>query len=132
MDEFQFDEIDQAHIETCVAARDAILRPRVGDFVRFPTGEVERFSHDWEEDFQTSPLWAGSFYLSGCGNASFSGSLHPAIPLSSLTLTEESRDGKFWFFHHNRTGGGRGVTFSTPCRVYATTAQYKGYLTRGI
>ena len=132
MDNFQFDGIDKAHLEVCVAARDAILRPRIGDFVRFPTGEVERFSHDWEEDFQTSPLWAGSFYLSACGNASFSGSLHPAIPLSSLTLAEERMEGKFWFFHHNSAGAGRGVSFSIPCRTYTTTAKYKGYLTREI
>ena len=50
MDQFQFDQADQDHLDKCVSAREQIARPRIGDFVHFPTGEVERFSHDWDED----------------------------------------------------------------------------------
>jgi 3'-phosphoadenosine 5'-phosphosulfate sulfotransferase (PAPS reductase)/FAD synthetase len=113
-----------------VVAREQIARPRIGDYVRFQTGELERFSHDWDEGLQTSPVWAGSHYLCSHGNASFSGGLNPSIRIESLTLTEESASGDFWFFHHNMAGAGRGIRFSIPCRVYVTTSEYQGFLTR--
>lgn len=128
MESVSFDAIDQEILDKRLAARELIDRPRTGDFVRFPTGEIERFSHDWEDAFQTSPIHAGSFYLHDHGQGSFSGSLNPAIPADSLSLTDEKKDGEFWFFHHGHAGAGRGVRFSIPCRVYETTAKYEGYL----
>lgn len=130
MAHIEFDAIDQAHLGKVMVSREQIVRPRMGDFVRFPSGEIERFSHDWQDDLQTSPLWAGSFYLGGHGNASFSGGLNPAIPFDSLTHSEQTMSGEFWFFHHNSPGAGRGVYFQIPCRVYTTTAEYQGFLTR--
>lgn len=126
----QLDATDQALLGKLIVAREQIERPRIGDYVRFPTGEVERFSHDWNEGLQTSPVWAGSYYMCSHGNASFSGGLNPSIQVESLALTEESLSGDFWFFHHNEAGAGRGVSFSIPCRVYATTSEYSGFLTR--
>lgn len=128
MSYYEFDEIDQKILEECVAARDKIDRPRIGDFVRFPTGQLERFSYDCGDRLQTSPIRAGSFYLGRDGLASFSGSLNPPIPLDSVRLTDETLQGEFWFFHHNQVGAGRGVGFSIPCRVYSTTAAYDGFL----
>lgn len=126
----ELDAIDQAILGERVTARDQIEGPRIGDYVRFQNGEVERFSNDYGTDLQTSPLHAGSFFLHSHGNAGFSGSLNPAIPLKSLTLSGESRSGQFWFFHHNSAGPGRGVSFSIQCRVYDTTAEYRGFLSR--
>lgn len=126
----EFDSIDEAILGNRMYARDNIQRPRMGDFVRFPNGEIERLSHDWDADFQTSPIWAGSFFLHSHGNGGFSGGLNPAIPADSLSLLEEVMEGKFWFFHHNMAGAGRGVYFTAACRVYATSAEYKGFLTR--
>lgn len=130
MAEIQFDARDQALLDELLVVREQIARPRLGDYVRFPTGEVERFSHDYGQELQTSPAWAGSYYLHSHGDASFSGGLNPPIPRDSLSLTEESRPGEYWFFHHGAVGAGRGVRFSVPCRVYATTAEYQGFLTR--
>lgn len=130
MDDHQFDATDQALLAKLTLAREQIARPRIGDYVRFSTGELERFSHDWDVGLQTSPVWAGSYYLCSHGNASFSGGLNPPIPFESLTLAEEVMDGDFWFFHHNMAGAGRGVSFSIPCRVYSTTSKYGGFLTR--
>lgn len=130
MQNFQFDATDQALLDKLIVAREQIARPRIGDYVRFPTGEVERFSHDWGDGLQTSPEWAGSYYLCSHGNASFSGGLNPSIQFESLTLPGKSASGDFWFFHHNMAGAGRGVMFSIPCRVYATTSEYRGFLTR--
>lgn len=126
----EFDARDQAILDEIVIAREQIAGPRIGDYVRFPGGELERFSHDWDGVLQTSPVWAGSYFLFSSGNASFSGGHNPPIPLESLTLTTESEPGRFWFFHHNQTGAGRGVHFSVPCRVYASAAKYQGFLTR--
>ncbi len=128
MDSVSFDAIDQEILERRMAVRELIPRPRTGDYVRFPSGEIERFSHDWDVMFQTSPVRAGAFYLHDHGEASFSGSLNPAIPASSLSLSDEKRDGEFWFFHHGRAGADRGVRFNVPCRVYDTKAKYDGFV----
>lgn len=127
MSELQFDATDQAILDRIVAERDQIVGARTGDYVRFPTGELERFSHNWDDVLQTSPEWAGSYYLTSCG-ASFSGSLNPSIPRESLTLSDETKDGKFWFFHHGHAGAGRGVHFTSPCRVFTTNAEYQGFI----
>lgn len=130
MEHIKFDAKDQAFLEQVLTKRENIMKPRNGDYVRFPTGEIERVSHNWGDAFQTSPVWAGSFYLGGHGDASFSGGLNPSIPFDSLTLGDEIMSGEFWFFHHNSPGAGRGVYFKIPCRVYNTTAEYQGFLTR--
>lgn len=122
-----FDERDQMLLEKKIAAREKICGPRLGDFVKFPNGIIERFSHDWGDSIQTSPIKYCSFYL-GNGEASFSGSLNPGIPKSSLKLTEEVVEGEFWFFHHDSPGAGRGVYCTVPCRMFETTAEYRGFL----
>jgi hypothetical protein len=128
--ELKFDDRDLELAEVCQFHRDQIEGPRLGDFVRFQTGEIERFSHNSEDAMQTSPITHGSFFLSGCGHAQFSGSLNPFIPKASLVLTEETQDGTFWFFHHGQVGAGRGVRFRIPCRVFSSSARYEGYLSK--
>lgn len=130
MAEHVFDEIDQSILDRIMVAREQIHGPRIGDFVRFVTGELERFSHDYGDQLQTSPVWAGSFFLHDNGEMGFSGSLNPSIPKDSLTLTNEVMNGRSWFFHHGWPGAGRGVDFQVPNRVYATSAPYQGYITR--
>jgi len=125
-DKEYLDEIDRAILKKIMVLRQNIQRPRCGDFLRFPTGELERLSHDWGDGYQTSP--SGSFYLSPSGNGSFSGGLNPSTPYDKFELTSEILPGKFWFFHHGFPGAGRGVYFSIPCRVYRTTAPYTGFL----
>lgn len=121
------DEIDQEILAKRVACREQINAPRIGDFVLFPTGELERFSHNWGDALQTSP--SGSFYLQGDGEGSLScGGLNPSTPRNELKLTNASLPGSFWFFHHNSAGAGRGVYFKILCRVYSTSAKYDGFL----
>lgn len=124
----QFDERDAELLAKRVHERDAITSPRIGDYIRFPSGELERFSSGWVDGLQTSP--GGSFYLCHNGAASFSGSLNPSTPRDKITLTSETLPGSFWFFHHDLPGAGRGVYFDIPCRVYTTTADYTGFITR--
>lgn len=125
---YEFDSQDQEILNGRMANRDQIEGPRLGDYVLFPSGQLERISNKMDGCLQTSPVKSGSFYLFGCGEAQFGGSLNPSIPTDSLALTEEVRSGTFWFFHHDEVGAHRGVTFEIPCRIYETRASYAGYL----
>ena len=104
-----------------------VTGPRVGDYLRTPAGFL-RFTHDWGEDIQTTVRPShpcngdASFYLSGDGYVSFSGSLDRAIPKTRLRDTGETQEGAFWFFHHNCPGAGQGVYFRIPCRVFELVA----------
>jgi hypothetical protein len=120
------DAIDQEIIRKLIIARDQNGEPRIGDYVRFSTGELERFSHDWGDGLQTSA--GGSFFLCNNGGASFSGGLNPCTSADKLEQTDAELPGSFWIFHHNVAGAGRGVHFKIPCRVYLTTASYEGFL----
>lgn len=127
-DMVMFDDEDAALLAERIEARDKLEGPRLGDFVRFAEGvevprlsrdddsRVGRFVHDWGDDIQ----WYrdGSFYLCKGGGCSYSGTLNPAIPKSSLTLTDDKEYGSFWFFHHDMAGASRGVYVKAPCRVY--------------
>lgn len=110
------DERDQALAEKIKTAWLARPGMRVGDFVRWPNGEIRRCSHDWDDSMQTSKT--GSFYIGADAGVSFSGGLQPPNPKTFFKLTNEVIDGEFWFFSHGRAGAGRGKDVMLPCRVY--------------
>lgn len=96
--------------------------PANGDFVVFADGVTRRISHAHGDGYiQTSDLTgtiqSGSFYL-GEGYMSFSGGLHPGIPQSTLTLTDELRIGRAWFFHHGEVRAHNGVDVTLRCFVW--------------
>jgi hypothetical protein len=95
--------------------------PRVGDFVIMP-GEEEprRFTHDWDDTIQTTTprFGLGSFYFDRDGYADYSGALDPSIPKADLKDTGRTKDGQFWFFHHDSARAHNGVYFTVPCRVF--------------
>ena len=123
---YKFDSIDHALLVEKIVARDALQGPRLGDFVRYATGEFERISNIRHAYFlQTSSDWAGSFFLSSCGHSCFSGGLNGPIPWESLLLTPEEVEGAFWCFHHDEVGAGRRVECAVPCRVFSTAARYR-------
>lgn len=120
------DAIDEKMRQNRMNARDTIEGPRIGDYIRFPCGQLERFSHNWGDGFQTS--LGGNTILNANGYASFTnGGLNPIVPREEMTPTDELKDGVFWFFHHDYRGPGRAVFFTIPCRVYVTTTPYTGY-----
>lgn len=122
----QFDERDEQLRQVRIVARANLAEPLVGDYVLFPGGELERFSHAWETGLQTSA--AGSFHIFKDGNASFSGGLNPSTPRNQLVLTGKMLPGTFWFFHHDEVGAHRGVYCTIPCKVYTTSAPYTGFI----
>lgn len=109
------DERDQAILDARVSALNAIPGPRVGDFVRFADGTIRRISHIWDDGPQTSD--GGSYYL-GNGYVSMSGGLFPHVPNSSITPTEEKREGSAWFFHHDYATAHNGVGVLVAFRVF--------------
>lgn len=97
-------------------AFDKIAGPRVGDYLSLPHGIMTRFTHDWGEEIQIGG-GSGSFYF-GNGYMSYSGGLDPSIEKKYIIQTDEKKDGMVWFFHENSSGGGRGVHFYIPFRVF--------------
>lgn len=123
--------IDQDLVRQRQSLRDSQPGPRLGDYVLFPTGQLERvclqLAH--QRALQTAP--SASFYLYRSGTADASGTFHPAIPEDSLERLPAELEGEFWLFHEDQVGAGRGVTFSLPCRVFTTSAVYCGFSVEG-
>jgi hypothetical protein len=112
----QFDDKDREIARRRAATFARWNTPQVGDFVRFADGVVRRISYVWPDGVQTS--CGGSWHLFADGVSSFSGGLCPPVHPNTLTLTQDKRDGVFWFFHHDLAGAHRGVDCSIPCRVW--------------
>ena len=115
----RFDGRDGDMLHQRIMARDVFNGPRIGDFVKMPDSTLRRFTHDWGDDIQTTtPRFSGgSFYL-GNGCASYSGALDAAILKTKIKNTGKTRDGAFWFFHHDFSTAHNGVHFTIPCRIF--------------
>ena len=116
----QFDDQDKKILHRLKALFSKHTTPQVGDFVRFSDGKLHRISHIWDNDgiAQTSDNSCGmSFYLDE-GYATYSGGLFRGVSVYDMELSEETRDGKFWFFHHDWAEAHNGVDVSIPCRVW--------------
>jgi hypothetical protein len=101
---------DKLEIHRRGKAHMAITEPHEGDWVIFPGDIVRRISYDWGDSVQTSDTKFGSsFYLGDGGFASFSGGLYSSIPKTELELTDEVREGAFWFFHNGESRAHNGV-----------------------
>lgn len=123
----ELDALDQEIIARSFVARQKFSEPCMGDYLLFPSGELERFSSDRGDCIQTSP--SGGFYLTDCGFGDLScGALNPSTPKELLKPTDIFLPGRFWIFHHRIAGADRGVWFNIPCRVFTTTAKYTGFL----
>jgi hypothetical protein len=97
--------------------------PRVGDYVHMLNGTLQRFSHDWGKDIQTTDgRFGSSFYLDKAGYAEFSGGLNPAIMKNTLEQLPETIDGHFWFFSNDEVKAHNGITVNIPCRVFKQIA----------
>ena len=118
------DERNQQLLDKRIENRNKIEGPRIGDFV-IKDGQSLRFTYDWGVDIQTtvpsSHPCSGdmSFHLHKDGEVGFSGSLDHAIPKDKLRLTDEVRNGSFWFFKDDWVTAHNGILVNAPCRVYA-------------
>jgi len=118
-DRTDLDDRDEDILFERVTRRARIKGPRVGDFCILKSGEVRRFTHDWDDGLQiTVKDQAGSFYFDASGLLDYSGSLDPIIKKANLKERVELREGAVWFFHHNEHRAHNGVRALIPCRVY--------------
>lgn len=98
--------------------------PRVGDYVQMLDGSLQRFSHDWGDDIQTTDgKYGASFYISKNGYVEMSGGLNKAILKSTLELLPETKEGSFWFFRHDLAMAHNGVDVKIVCRIYKQLTQ---------
>ncbi|MGB0967617.1 MAG: hypothetical protein ACPGUX_05495 [Halocynthiibacter sp.] len=95
-------------------------KPRVGDFVQYADGSFKRCCNDTGKGQQVTKAIERSYHAMRFGSVSYSGGLESDIPWAQLVEQKGKRlPGRFWFFHHNKSGGGRGVDFFMPCRVFS-------------
>lgn len=117
----KFDERDAEILAERIAEYDARQGPRVGDYVRFADDVTRRISYVWRDEHETvfsvQTSTGGSYYL-GKGYVSMSGSLFGGVKPDTLTLTDETRDGGVWFFHHDWHTAHNGVDVTVPFRVF--------------
>jgi hypothetical protein len=116
-----FDERDAEILAKRSAAYDEIAGPRDGDFVVFADEVTRRISYVWRDErgaaFSVQTSDGGSYYL-GDGYVSMSGSLYSGVKPETLTLTDEKRVGRIWFFHHDFHTAHNGVDATMPFRVF--------------
>jgi hypothetical protein len=91
--------------------------PRVGDFYQKPSGEWDRFTHEWNDGIQVGGM-RGSFFFGSSGGCSYSGGLDSSIPYERFEKTDDVRDGGAWFFDRDRAGAHNGFHFKAPFRVW--------------
>jgi hypothetical protein len=113
------DDRDAAIVARNAAAYAAHTTPQKGDFVEFSDGITHRISVLREDtNLQTSELGQCGFHL-GNGYVSAGGGRRGCSPVASLTLTDETRLGDCWIFHHDRMQAGGRVEAAIPFRVWA-------------
>jgi hypothetical protein len=105
-------EQDLEHLKEC---EDAFLKrvsqkPKNGDALQMPCGNIVFFCHTWDDSAQTTPH--GSFALSDSGYISYSGGLDNGMELKDIYLTDEFTYLPVWICHNKRLKAG--------CRVNAT------------
>ena len=120
---FEADDRDRAAVASIMASLDEDTRPRVGDFIRFADGTMQRIAilercGQAERWVLLQPARSGSWHLGQYG-ASYSGGPADSIPPGTvLTDSGEKRAGMVWVFHHGLRSAGRGVDLTASWRVY--------------
>ena len=113
--------VNDGIFETREALYNKIEGIRVGDYIRLNTNKLTRVTHIWNLDDKTLVQAGGNqygqYYLdNGC--ISYSGGLDPGIDASELKPTDETHDGRIWFFKDNYWGAGRGIDYTMKFRVF--------------
>lgn len=89
-----------------------------GDVIEYLDGHTERVTHVWDDGQIQAGGGSSSYYMGKSGYASYSGGLNSGLPLAELKLTENTKECLFWFFSGDMSGGGRGVNFYCPVKVW--------------
>ena len=101
-------------------------KPRVGDFVEYADGSLKRCCNDTGNGQQVTKAIERDYHAGRFGCVHYSGGLESDIPWTQLVEQKgEVRPGRFWIFHHGVGGGGRGIEFFMPCRVFSVLEKPK-------
>lgn len=123
---FTFDAIDEEMRLKGINIWRTIPGPRVGDFVEMADGRFARISVLYADRFQVAdPRFGASFHFLWW-YCSYSGGHGASYPLAALALTNATREGDVWVFHHDIAGAHRGVGCTIRCRVYRLTPMHEG------
>lgn len=109
-------QTDMELISICLENRKKFFEISEGDFLRFKDGSLMRVTVLYDNDLQFN--YGGSFHLSSNGHCSFSGTCGNLLPISDFAPTDETEEGSAWIFSQGRSGGGRGVYFRVPFKVW--------------
>lgn len=119
-EKFAFDAMDARILREAIAELDKVEGPRLGDFVKFQDGSINRISvNRHRNEVQTTQH--GSFFLGKGGFMEFSGACGAPIARERLTPLSETLEGDVWTFHHGYVVAGGRVDGKVPFRVYAYT-----------
>ena len=128
----EIDERDVTIIQACEFKFNEDKGLRQGDYVIFADDVVRRISYIWPESagvpkgIQTSDI-NSSYYL-GDGYVSMgNGSLYPPVSSKTLTLTDQTRYGPVWIFHHGYRAAHNGVSSIIRFRVYSCSEDASKY-----
>lgn len=113
------DERDHQNAAAYAAALTDRDGPQVGDFVIFACGTRRRISHLWPDSAQTSAPEEGRWSLNEHG-ASFSGTLHPPVPLTHLYETGTYDQGSAWIWKGRIPGARRALTYQFGFAVWTS------------
>ena len=103
----------------------ARTEPKQGDFIRFADGSIKRIARVWHDENGNAehiqPTTGNgngiSFYI-GEGYMSFSGGLDSGIDAAKFTRTNETMEGRAWFFHHDWAKAHNGIEVVITCPVW--------------
>ena len=120
------DPTDWAYLNVVLTRYNAQMDtlPRVGDWLRFPSGEFRRVASVWSDHgLQPCGRGSASFYFGkGIDDAyvSHSGGLDPELTFSqySFALSPDTRAGVVWFFKGGIARAHNGVYVRVPFRVF--------------
>ena len=95
---------------------------RVGDWVRFPNGIMNRVTYIWDVEperiIQTGGSDGNHGYFLGKGWISYSGGLDVGVDESKFTPTKETKKGWIWFFNNNYVTAHNGVYYEMNFRIF--------------
>lgn len=104
-------------IDLRIEARKALTEIKTGDYLKRLDGSISRVTYVWPDHVQDGG-GSGSFHMCDNGCGSYSGSLNHGVALPNIAPTKQTKKALFWMFSNNWAGGGRGIYFYCPVKVW--------------
>lgn len=102
-----YDDIDKDIVEARMNILTASTLPNAGEFVLCKDGSLKRitfvYGHEWSVPYQgvCTTITGGTYYLGAEGSTHVDGHFDGFSMMSDLELTNETRPGDYYFYHHD-------------------------------